>query len=243
MVDVIRADELSRLSVCADSRCEGLVLDLSRNRSRRFCSTTCANRNAVAAYRARGRRTAPPPRPDGRSPSEHVVRDHWRQPAPAVDILTRMEPVFDNPTGWVATHIGTYVASDGAKGHRFHGRDALLLTTRGRRSGKLRRTALYYGEDGGRYVVVGSDGGKRQDPAWCHNLAANPAAVVQVRRRGLRRGRAPGRRDRAAAPVGADGRDLPHLRRLREEGRVAVLPIVVLERREAIDGAPARVEP
>ncbi len=56
MVDVIRSDELSRLSVCADDRCGGLVLDLSRNRSRRFCSTTCANRNAVAAYRARGRR-------------------------------------------------------------------------------------------------------------------------------------------------------------------------------------------
>ena len=58
MIDVIRADELSRLSVCADQRCEGLVLDLSRNRSRRFCSTTCANRNAVAAYRARGRQQA-----------------------------------------------------------------------------------------------------------------------------------------------------------------------------------------
>lgn len=56
MIDVIRADELSRLSVCADTGCEGLVLDLSRNRSRRYCSTTCANRNAVAAYRARGRR-------------------------------------------------------------------------------------------------------------------------------------------------------------------------------------------
>ena len=56
MVDVIRTDELSRLSVCADDRCGGLVLDLSRNRSRRFCSTTCANRNAVAAYRARSRR-------------------------------------------------------------------------------------------------------------------------------------------------------------------------------------------
>ena len=55
MVDVIRIDELSRLSLCADDRCGGLVLDLSRNRSRRFCSTTCANRNAVAAYRARSR--------------------------------------------------------------------------------------------------------------------------------------------------------------------------------------------
>jgi predicted RNA-binding Zn ribbon-like protein len=53
MVDVIRADELSRLGICADVDCEGLVLDLSRNRSRRFCSTACGNRNAVAAYRAR----------------------------------------------------------------------------------------------------------------------------------------------------------------------------------------------
>ena len=53
MIDVIRADELSRLDICADADCEGVVLDLSRNRSRRFCSTTCGNRAAVAAYRAR----------------------------------------------------------------------------------------------------------------------------------------------------------------------------------------------
>lgn len=53
MVDVIRADEISRLSVCADESCGGIVLDLSRNRSRRYCSTACGNRNAVAAYRAR----------------------------------------------------------------------------------------------------------------------------------------------------------------------------------------------
>jgi predicted RNA-binding Zn ribbon-like protein len=55
MIDVIRADEMSRLAICADGTCEGVVLDLSRNRSRRFCSTTCGNRNAVAAYRARQR--------------------------------------------------------------------------------------------------------------------------------------------------------------------------------------------
>jgi predicted RNA-binding Zn ribbon-like protein len=53
MIDVIRADETSRLGVCADNGCDGVVLDLSRNRSRRYCSTSCANRNAVAAYRAR----------------------------------------------------------------------------------------------------------------------------------------------------------------------------------------------
>ncbi len=58
MVDVIRSDQMSRLGVCADDDCEGLVLDLSKNRSRRFCSTACGNRHAVAAYRARQARQA-----------------------------------------------------------------------------------------------------------------------------------------------------------------------------------------
>ncbi|MBQ0928522.1 CGNR zinc finger domain-containing protein [Saccharopolyspora endophytica] len=55
MVDVVRLDELSRLSLCADQNCRGVVIDLTRNRSRRFCTTACANRNAVAAYRARSK--------------------------------------------------------------------------------------------------------------------------------------------------------------------------------------------
>jgi len=55
MVDVIRTNEMSRLSICALDDCGGVVLDLSRNRSRRFCSTACGNRAAVAAYRARQR--------------------------------------------------------------------------------------------------------------------------------------------------------------------------------------------
>lgn len=53
LIDVIRADEMSRLAVCEDDQCDGIVLDLSRNRSRRYCSTACGNRAAVAAYRAR----------------------------------------------------------------------------------------------------------------------------------------------------------------------------------------------
>jgi predicted RNA-binding Zn ribbon-like protein len=53
MADLVRGGETSRLAVCADATCDGIVLDLTRNRSRRFCSTACANRNAVAAYRAR----------------------------------------------------------------------------------------------------------------------------------------------------------------------------------------------
>jgi deazaflavin-dependent oxidoreductase (nitroreductase family) len=91
------------------------------------------------------------------------------------------EQIHDNPTDWVNEHIRRYVDSGGAKGHRFYGKDALLLTTRGRRTGKLRRTPLYYGIDGDRYVLVGSNGGVRTHPSWYFNVLANPAVVVQVR--------------------------------------------------------------
>lgn len=58
LIDVIRAREGSRIFVCADDACRAVALDLSRNRSKRYCSTICANRNAVASYRARGRKDA-----------------------------------------------------------------------------------------------------------------------------------------------------------------------------------------
>ena len=53
VADVIRVGEFGRLRVCAADDCEDVVIDLSKNRSRRFCSLTCANRVNVAAYRSR----------------------------------------------------------------------------------------------------------------------------------------------------------------------------------------------
>jgi predicted RNA-binding Zn ribbon-like protein len=53
LVDVIRADETGRMRACAADDCSGIFLDLSKNGSRRFCSTRCGNRMAVRAYRAR----------------------------------------------------------------------------------------------------------------------------------------------------------------------------------------------
>jgi predicted RNA-binding Zn ribbon-like protein len=55
MVDVIRQKALDRLRVCGASDCDDVVVDLSKNRSRQFCSTRCSNRVNVAAYRARRR--------------------------------------------------------------------------------------------------------------------------------------------------------------------------------------------
>ncbi|MEJ7654123.1 MAG: nitroreductase family deazaflavin-dependent oxidoreductase [Chloroflexia bacterium] len=80
----------------------------------------------------------------------------------------------------MAEHIRTYVETDGEKGHIYNGVRSLLLTTRGRKSGKLRRTALIYGEDSQRYLLVGSNGGSPHHPAWYLNLVEHPEVVVQI---------------------------------------------------------------
>jgi predicted RNA-binding Zn ribbon-like protein len=63
LVDVIRGDELSRLTVCAADDCEDVVVDLSKNRSKRYCDGGCGNRANVAAYRERQARHSPAPIP------------------------------------------------------------------------------------------------------------------------------------------------------------------------------------
>jgi deazaflavin-dependent oxidoreductase (nitroreductase family) len=90
------------------------------------------------------------------------------------------EEILDSPTGWVARHVRRYVETDGRSGHKWNGRQTLLLTTRGRKSGKLRRTALIYGQDGDRYLLVASNGGARNHPFWYLNLTVQPEVQVQV---------------------------------------------------------------
>jgi deazaflavin-dependent oxidoreductase (nitroreductase family) len=94
--------------------------------------------------------------------------------------MTGQHEVTDSPTGWVADHIRSYVESGGSEGHTWNGVPTLLLTTRGRRSGKLRRTALIYGRDGDNYLVVASVGGAPRHPQWYLNLVENPEVEVQV---------------------------------------------------------------
>ena len=94
--------------------------------------------------------------------------------------MDRADEPMDSPTPWVRKHIRTYVDSGGTKGTTFYGVQSLLLTTRGRRSGQQRRTALYYGQDGDRYLVVASNGGAQSHPSWYLNLTAHPDVTVQV---------------------------------------------------------------
>ena len=60
MVDVVRQDELGRLRRCAAEDCSSVMVDLSRNSSKRYCSTTCGNRVNVAAFRSRRSATDSP---------------------------------------------------------------------------------------------------------------------------------------------------------------------------------------
>jgi deazaflavin-dependent oxidoreductase (nitroreductase family) len=90
------------------------------------------------------------------------------------------EEVSDSPTRWVAQHIRRYVETDGVKGHTWRGVHTLLLTTRGRKTGRRRRTALIYGRDGDRYLVVASNGGSKEHPSWYLNIADNPEVELQV---------------------------------------------------------------
>lgn len=90
------------------------------------------------------------------------------------------EKIIDSPIDWVKDHIREYVESNGSQGHIWRGVPTLLLTTTGRKSGELRRTALIYGRDGDDYVLVASKGGAPKNPLWYENLAANPIVTIQV---------------------------------------------------------------
>ena len=59
MVDVVRVGELDRLRICSAADCQDVVVDLSKNRSKRFCDSGCGNRLAAAAYRSRRSNVSP----------------------------------------------------------------------------------------------------------------------------------------------------------------------------------------
>ena len=88
--------------------------------------------------------------------------------------------VVDSPTEWVADHIRRYVETDGADGHIWRGVPTLLLTTKGRKTGIARRTALIYGRDGDAFIIVASKGGHPSNPLWYENLVSNPEVEIQV---------------------------------------------------------------
>ena len=79
-----------------------------------------------------------------------------------------------------AEHLRRYLETNGEDGHIWRGVTTLLLTTRGRRSGRPHQIPLIYGRDGDRYVAVASRGGAPRHPEWYRNLRVQPEVEVQV---------------------------------------------------------------
>jgi deazaflavin-dependent oxidoreductase (nitroreductase family) len=91
------------------------------------------------------------------------------------------EQPLDSATDWVAEHTRAYVESNGEEGYLWRGFPTIVLTTRGRKSGNLRRNALIYGRDGDDYVLIASYGGRPKHPLWYLNLVADPHVSIQDR--------------------------------------------------------------
>jgi deazaflavin-dependent oxidoreductase (nitroreductase family) len=81
---------------------------------------------------------------------------------------------------FMALHIFFYRLTRGKFGGKVQGLPILLLTTRGRKTGKKRTTPLGYFEEDGGYVITASNAGMDTHPAWYHNLRSDPHATIEV---------------------------------------------------------------
>jgi len=81
---------------------------------------------------------------------------------------------------WVRDQVAEYEASGGERANTLMdtGLPIIILTTRGNRSGKVRKMALMRVEHGGEYALFASQGGMPTNPSWYYNLTADPTALV-----------------------------------------------------------------
>ena len=86
----------------------------------------------------------------------------------------------ESPWDWVRDQVATYERTGGREANtlRDTGLPIILVTTRGNKSGKLRKTPLMRVEHDGEYALVASKGGMPTHPVWYYNLKADPTAVV-----------------------------------------------------------------
>ncbi len=85
------------------------------------------------------------------------------------------------PGTWqmAADHVARYEASGGTEGTSMGGAPCVVLWTRGRKSGKVRKAPLIRVTDGVRYAAIASMGGQPQHPTWYGNVVADPLVTLQ----------------------------------------------------------------
>ena len=85
-----------------------------------------------------------------------------------------------SPSAWVREQVETYERTNGQEGNTLldTGLPVIIVTTRGHRTGKLRKIPLMRVEHDGEYALVAAKGGAPEHPEWFHNLVADPTAVT-----------------------------------------------------------------
>lgn len=84
-----------------------------------------------------------------------------------------------SPQTWVREQVEQYERSGGTEATTMRGKPVVILTTRGAKSGKLRKVALMRVEHEGSYAVVASLGGAPNNPVWYHNIVGDPHVELQ----------------------------------------------------------------
>ncbi|MFJ9852212.1 nitroreductase family deazaflavin-dependent oxidoreductase [Streptomyces sp. NPDC101150] len=84
-----------------------------------------------------------------------------------------------SPAQWVRDQVELYESSGGTEGTTMRGMPVVVLTTRGAKSGKIRKSPLMRVAHDGVYAVVASMGGAPKHPVWYHNLVADPRVELQ----------------------------------------------------------------
>ncbi len=90
------------------------------------------------------------------------------------------QPNLDELKGFNAGIVEEFRANGGKVGGPFEGANLLLLTTTGAKSGQQRVSPLAYQRIDGKLLIIGSFRGADVDPAWVHNLRANPRAHIEI---------------------------------------------------------------
>jgi deazaflavin-dependent oxidoreductase (nitroreductase family) len=84
-----------------------------------------------------------------------------------------------SPAKWVRDQVQQYEGSGGTRGTTMRGMPVIIVTTRGAKSGKVRKVPLMRVEYKGEYAAVASMGGAAKNPVWYFNLVANPQVEVR----------------------------------------------------------------
>jgi deazaflavin-dependent oxidoreductase (nitroreductase family) len=84
-----------------------------------------------------------------------------------------------SPEQWVRDQVEEYEKSGGTSGTTLRGMPVVILTTRGARSGKIRKTPLMRVEHAGAYALVASLGGSHKHPVWYYNVKTHPQVELQ----------------------------------------------------------------